>query len=139
METVYKSKIGLELALPLNIVLGGTLVMAMFSHKAWPVFLIIGPLLAFIWYMFLSMKYSINGNQLAITCGFLFNRKLEISSITKIIETNNPLSSPAASLDRLDIRFNKSGSVLISPKEKQAFIDHLLSINPTIEVKYKKK
>jgi hypothetical protein len=137
--TTYKSKIGLELAIPVSLVLGGVLVATLINRPAWPAFLIIIPIFSFIWYLFLTTKYSISDNKLTIKCGFLFHQKIEISTITKIIETNNPLSSPAASLDRLDIRFKKSGSVLISPKEKLALINHLLSINPAIEVKYKKK
>jgi hypothetical protein len=139
METIYKSKIGLELAIPVFFVLGGVLIGALINRPSWPIFFIIIPIFSFIAYLFLTTKYAILDNELTIKCGFLYHQKIQIDTITKIIETNNPLSSPATSLDRIDIRFKKSGSVMISPKEKQAFIDHLLSINPSIEVKYKKK
>ena len=61
-----------------------------------------------------------------------------INSIRKIKETNNPISSPAASLDRIEVFYGKQ-SVIISPKQKTEFINHLLSINPRIEVIYKAK
>jgi hypothetical protein len=139
METTYKSKIGLELAIPVCFVLGGVIIAVLINRPAWPAFLIIIPVFSFIWYLFLTTKYTISNNQLTIKCGFLYQQKLQIDTITKIIETNNPLSSPATSLDRIDIRFKKSGSVMISPKEKLALINHLLRINPAIEVIYKKK
>ena len=47
------------------------------------------------------------------------NTNIDIKSIRKIIETYNPLSSPAASIDRLEIFYNKFDSILISPKDKK--------------------
>ena len=63
---------------------------------------------------------------------FIVNDKIEISKIRKIEKTNSILSSPALSLDRISIKFNKYDEVYISPKERQAFIDELLKINPEI-------
>lgn len=71
------------------------------------------------------MSYSIEGNILKIKCGFLINKSFEISCITKITETNNPISAPTASLDRLVIAFDNYDSVVISPKQKYDFIDQL--------------
>lgn len=74
----------------------------------------------------------ITGDVLYIQCGFLYNQQIKISSIRQIKETNNPISSPALSLDRIEIKFDKYNSVLISPKEKEMFIKHLQQINPGI-------
>ncbi len=74
----------------------------------------------------------ITGDVLYIQCGFLYNQQIKISSIRQIKETNNPISSPALSLDRIEIKFDKYSSVLISPKEKEMFIEHLQQINPAI-------
>jgi len=59
--------------------------------------------------------------------------------IRKIEETNNPLSAPALSIDRLEIHFNKFDSLLISPKNKKDFIADLQQINPEINYIPKKK
>ena len=67
------------------------------------------------------------------------NKSFEISRITKITETNNPKGAPAASLDRLAISFDNYESVVISPKLKHDFIDHLIKINPKITVNLKSK
>lgn len=49
--------------------------------------------------------------------------------------TKNPLSSPALSIDRIEITYDSGfGMVLVSPKNKQKFISLLKSINPHIEV-----
>ncbi|MEG0697900.1 MAG: PH domain-containing protein, partial [Algoriella sp.] len=64
--------------------------------------------------------------------GFLVNKKIDINSITKISKTNNPISSPALSLDRIEIFYNKYDSVIISPKNEQEFIQDLQKINSSI-------
>ena len=90
-------------------------------------------------YLFYDTAYTIKGKELEIRFGFLYKQKIDITSIREIKETNNPLSSPAASLDRLDIRYGRSGSVLISPQRKEEFVNKLLKIHPEIVVKWKKK
>jgi hypothetical protein len=60
--------------------------------------------------------------------------RIDIFKITKIEKTNSILSSPALSLDRIRIRYNKYDEVLISPKVKKEFVDELLKVNPTIEI-----
>ena len=47
-------------------------------------------------------------------------------------------SAPANSFDRIEIIYNKFDSIIISPENKQQFIESLLVINPDIKVKYKK-
>jgi len=96
-------------------------------------------LIVIIAYLFYDTTYTITGKELEIRFGFLYKQKIDITTIREIKETNNPLSSPAASLDRLDIRYGRSGSVLISPKDKQKFVQALLDIHPEIVVKWKKK
>ena len=79
--------------------------------------------------LFRSIKYKIDGNNLII-----WKNKIDINSIKKIYKTKNPLSSPALSIDRIAIVYNKYDEVLISPKDKIQFIDELLKINPNIIV-----
>ncbi|MFZ4679742.1 MAG: PH domain-containing protein [Flavobacterium sp.] len=89
--------------------------------------------LLFIVFISKSTRYIISENHLIVKCMFIVNDKIEISKIRKIEKTNSILSSPALSLDRIAIKFNKYDEVYISPKESQAFIDELLKINPEIE------
>jgi hypothetical protein len=86
-------------------------------------------ILSLVFLMFTSIKYKIDGENLII-----WWKKIEIKSIKKIYSTNNPLSSPALSLDRIAVVYNKYDEVLISPKEREVFIRELLKINPNIEV-----
>ncbi|WP_188506475.1 PH domain-containing protein [Parapedobacter pyrenivorans] len=84
--------------------------------------------------LFLSTYYIINSDQLIIRSGMLYRKRVAISSIRKVKATRNPISSPAPSLDRLEIFYNKFDSVIISPKDKAAFIASLIKLNPEIEV-----
>lgn len=82
-----------------------------------------------------TTQYIINENQLVVKSTWIVNERIDISKITKVEKSNSILSSPALSLDRLLVRYNKYDEILISPKEKIEFIDELLKINPNIEIK----
>ncbi|WP_415060445.1 PH domain-containing protein [Flavobacterium sp.] len=86
-------------------------------------------ILFFMFWMFSKIKYIIEGTMLKV-----WWIKIDIHSIKRIYKTNNPLSSPALSLDRIAIVYNKYDEVLISPKLKKEFVDDLLKINPTIQI-----
>lgn len=133
---IYKSKIGLELVVPVVIILGGTSLI-MIYQKVWPGLIINLSVIVFLWYTLKTTMYTIKDNKLLVRCGFFVNEAIKIESIKKVSETKNMISSAAASLDRLEILYNKFDSILISPKEKMKFIEHLLSINPAIQIKLK--
>ena len=102
-------------------------------EDVWFMSLVLVPAVAFIAYIFLKTKYTITTDSLKVECGFLFNQQIKIDNIRQIKETNNPISSPALSLDRLEIKFGTNSSVIVSPKDKTGFIKHLQQINPSIE------
>ncbi|QBZ97598.1 PH domain-containing protein [Flavobacterium sangjuense] len=130
---IYKSKIDWWLGLPLlyPIFLSVT---SMIEGEwiGYPVFIFF---LLFIVFISKSTRYIIAENQLIVKSMFVVNDRIDISKIRKIEKTNSILSSPALSLDRIAIKFNKFDEVYISPKEKQNFLTDLLQINPNIEVK----
>lgn len=138
MKQEFRSKIGLGLALPIGIIWGGVTVLLIYQGIWWMAsFMLL--LLSWITHLFLTTKYILEGDTLLIQSGFLYKKKINISEVQKIIESNNPLSSPAASLDRLEIRKTPWDYVLISPKQKEDFIQAMLEKNPNIEVKRRKK
>ena len=138
MKQEFRSKIGLGLALPIGIIWGGVTVLLIYQEIWWmAAFMLL--LLSWITHLFLTTKYILEGDTLNIQSGFLYKKKMNISEVQKIIESNNPLSSPAASLDRLEIRKTPWDYVLISPKQKEDLIQAMLDKNPSIEVKRRKK
>lgn len=92
-----------------------------------------------IFYQFFNTKYTFEKENLNVRFGFFLNKNIDIKTIRKISETNNLSSAPAASSDRLEIQYNVYNIILVSPKDKNGFIDSLLAINPNIEVEYRKK
>jgi hypothetical protein len=73
--------------------------------------------------------YKLDGEHLIVG-----RTKIDIKTIRKVYKTNNPVSSPALSIDRIAICYNKFDEILISPKEREDFIGELLKANPDIVV-----
>ena len=86
-------------------------------------------ILVLIYYYFKSMKYVIKDTILQVG-----NVKIEISTIRKVYKTNSILSSPALSLDRIAVCYNNYDEIIISPKNKENFINDLVLQNPEIVV-----
>mgnify|MGYP001348804681 CR=1 FL=1 len=89
----------------------------------------------FIIYMYLSTIYKIiNNEELVVKVGFLMNIKIDIKKIVEIKKTKSMISSPAWSLNRIEIFYNKYDSVIISPKNQTEFIQDLQKINSSIKI-----
>ena len=134
----YKSKISIGLVLFLLLLFGFIEYEVLSeSFNVYSVLIFISPLI-FIAYTFTSIKYIINDTTLIDKAGFSMNEKIDITSIRKIEATNNIISSPAASFDRLEIFYNTYDSIIISPEHKHQFLSNLTQINPNIEIKLNK-
>lgn len=78
----------------------------------------------------MPIEYDLSPAQLKIRAGWLLRIGIPVADIVSVHPTNNPLSSPAMSLDRLEIRYRKGDrerSVMISPLDKEAFLKELTS------------
>ncbi len=78
----------------------------------------------------LPMEYDLSPAQLDIRAGWLLRISIPVADILSVHPTNNPLSSPAMSLDRLEIRYRRGKrdrTVMISPLDKEAFARELAS------------
>ena len=134
VKKIYTSKIslGILIFIILVFVISGFVIIDLNVKNNFGVAVYVLTIL-FIVYLFLTTNYTIYNQQtLIVKSGFLMNKKIDINSITKISKTNNPISSPALSLDRIEIFYNKYDSVIISPKNEQEFIQDLQKINSSI-------
>lgn len=87
-----------------------------------------------VFYLWGNTKYIVTEDTLIVKGG-LFTKRISIDRIYKVTKTNNPLSAPALSMDRLEILYSPNMQmVLISPKDREAFVALLLEINNTIRV-----
>ena len=77
-----------------------------------------------------STYYLIEAGTLVIRSSF-FSWRVPIAEIRSITPTRSARSSPALSLDRLRIEYGRK-VILVSPEDRQRFIDSLRAINPAI-------
>ncbi len=133
----YPSKISYGLPFFILAVLIGTTIPTIFK-PVWIGLLINTVVLLFTLHLFLNTYYVIDGEFLIVKSGMMFNKKVDINSVKNIKETKTIISAPALSFDRLEVNWGKYTGVVISPKDKKRFIDHMTRINPLIDVQLKK-
>lgn len=87
--------------------------------------------LAFVGVIWFGINYQVRGTILWVMIGPACLYKVDIKDIESINRSYNPLSSPAASLRRILVKF-KGGELLISPKNERGFVQELKEINNSI-------
>lgn len=102
--------------------------------EGWIIRTIMSVMVVFLSWIWFGTNYEINDGLLIIRCG-PFKSSIHIKDIKSIKKTRNPLSSAALSMDRLDVRYGYSGMVLISPKDREGFIDLITKENGNINIK----
>ena len=137
-KVVYPSKVGWELLLPIIIIYGFLIANSFDKASLLGFTILIGSLILLV-VLFYSISYEVTREVLTVISFFFIKKNILIKDITRIVESNNPISSPAASLDRLEVYYGKYSSVIISPKDKMGFIAHLKRLSPSIQVELKKK
>ena len=106
-------------------------------EKAWLGLPIVIAIALYLIDMFRNTHYSIEDRSLTIVAGRFYKVQIPISSITKIKPSRDPSKAPANSMDRLSIRYTKDGKkkeVLVSPENKEEFMQTLKDINGDIEI-----
>ena len=130
----YKSKIDIWLVVLFYVMMLLPTLVALIDMFSWIMVALDVLLLGFVSITLFNTKYIIDGELLYIKCGFLPKEKCFISQIVKIKNTHNIISAPAISLDRIEIRLNNRQQLIISPLDKEEFINHLRAINLNIIV-----
>jgi hypothetical protein len=90
------------------------------------------PLLAtaFIVWVFSGTYYVITADVLIVHAGPI-RRTVPLQSIQRLRATHNPLSSPALSLDRIEVTYG-SKRILVSPRDKRGFVNAVMERVPTV-------
>jgi hypothetical protein len=131
----YHSKIGALFLIPVLVLLISLSYSVYNETKIFGIAVLI-TISSFILDLICRTYYFIKDDYLFIRCG-IFTTTIEVKSIRKISDSKNLISSPALSIDRLEIIYNKFDSVLISPKDKAGIINDLKQANPDIIIKSK--
>lgn len=124
MKSTFRSKIDWWLAAIMVVAIISILFSAVMSIMEgwWLLAVVLFAFEGFIIWVLLGTYYHVADDTLFVQSGPL-RWRVPISEIHQITPTNNPLSSPALSLDRLRIEYGEGRSVMVSPVEKEAFID----------------
>lgn len=93
------------------------------------IILIIG--MGFPLWILVSTRYIVNDVDLKIISG-PFSWNIPIQSIISIQQTNSTVTSPALSFDRLEIIYDQDKSIIISPNDKEKFIQKLSNDKPIV-------
>ena len=92
-------------------------------------FVVVG---AFVAWLFLATRYELDGRALTARSGPL-RWRIDVGTIASVTPSRNPLSSPALSLDRLEVRHGKGKRILLSPADRDGFLRALLRADPALE------
>jgi len=87
----------------------------------------------FVGWIWFGTGYEISEDRLKISCG-PFRQRIPIKEIKEIKRTRSPLSSPACSLDRMEIKYGKSKRIMISPADKENFIKTIMKKSRNIQL-----
>jgi hypothetical protein len=106
-----------------GVALAGVLVAG--SALPWPIAiftLALGCVLP-VW-LLVSTGYTLTDQQLVVKAG-PFGWRVPIGEIRSVAPTRSALSSPALSLDRLRIEYGDSRSIMVSPRDRERFLNEL--------------
>lgn len=127
MELRFKSKVDLWLAAVVGVAVVtmiGAAIGAAFATGVWGVLLILVPV-ALIILVSAPVSYTLGQASLVVRSGII-KWEIAYTDIANVRPTRSPLSSPAWSLDRLEISFKRT-TLLISPVDRETFLQELLA------------
>lgn len=134
--TTYRTALSPIIAAPIVIIMM-VITPTFIINKIWSGLAVNCAVFFFVLHMYLTTRYTIAKGNLTITSGFFYKKEIPISSITHIQPSNNPISSPAFSLKRLEICHGIHSSVLISPIQQERFLREIAWSNPSIHISEK--
>ncbi|MBH0155419.1 PH domain-containing protein [Fictibacillus sp. 5RED26] len=91
-------------------------------------------LISFISWLWFTTYYVLEEKELIIRCGPI-NKRIPYREISSAHKTLNPISSPALSLKRINITY-QFGMALISPKNRDEFLQELSKRCPNATIKF---
>jgi hypothetical protein len=129
----FPSAVSRGLLLFLAVSLGVPIGLALRDGNGWAAAILIsttGAVMA----MLYSTSYRFAPPHLEIRSGFS-RLRLPLAEISEVRKSTSLLSAPAAGFDRLEIRWGRRQSVLISPRDRVEFLLRLQHENPGIHFK----
>ena len=111
----------------------GMILMLITRHSFWYVLPYI--LLEIILFCFLlTFRYVIDNQTVKIQYGFLNVKSISIQNFQKIIIQDKQKGEPKITPLRIEIQYDKTNKIVVSPKDTVGFVENIERINPGIEI-----
>ena len=85
-------------------------------------------------YFLLTFRYVTDNNTVKIQYGFLNVKSIDIQNIQKIIIQDKQKVEPKITPLRIEIQYDKTNKIVVSPKDTVGFVENIERINPGIEI-----
>lgn len=85
-------------------------------------------------YFLLTFRYVTDNNTVKIQYGFLNVKSIDIQNIQKIIIQDKQKGEPKITPLRIEIQYDKTNKIVVSPKDTVGFVENIERINPGIEI-----
>lgn len=134
MDRVFKSKVGWWYHFAIILIIGGCVAAVLNTNVPAMIGMFIVAMIAL--HVLLNTWYRITADgDLIAHCSFFPEKKIAIADIEAVESSVMPVSSYALSLDRVIIWTKGNPWMLVSPQNKQDFVNQLRKINPAIEIR----
>ncbi len=127
--TKYKSKIDIGLILIVFCIIAISTVPMFVPEIVWLGIVIDLTVILIFLNIIYGTAYIIEEDMLTIRCGIFINKTIDIHDIVEVNKTKDMQSSPALSFDRIRLKLKNKETVMISPKDRDGFINEICSIN----------
>ena len=85
-------------------------------------------------YFLLTFRYVTDNNTVKKQYGFLNVKSIDIQNIQKIIIQDKQKGEPKITPLRIEIQYDKTNKIVVSPKDTVGFVENIERINPGIEI-----
>ena len=85
-------------------------------------------------YFLLTFRYVTDNNTVKIQYGFLNVKSIDIQNIQKIIIQDKQKGEIKITPLRIEIQYDKTKKIEVSPKDTVGFVENIERINPGIEI-----
>jgi hypothetical protein len=136
MERRFRSKVDPWLIVPAIIGVSSPLVMLVVrlaSGRSLGPDLVLFPAVSVVLASLLFVSYSVTDDSIVVRRG-LWRSRMPLDRLRELKATQEGLSSPALSLDRIEIRTDRGLWLMVSPLDKQGFVKALQARVPSIKL-----
>ncbi|MBP1664789.1 MAG: hypothetical protein H6Q19_1929 [Bacteroidetes bacterium] len=111
----------------------GAVLLLITRHSFWYVLPYIFTEIILLFFL-LTFRYMIVNQLIKIQYGFMNFKSIDIQTINKIIIHDKQKGEPKITPHRIEIQYNKTKKIVVSPKDTVGFVENIERINPGIEI-----